>query len=217
MSLTYVERPSAGPAAGLLVLHHGRGADEHDLLPLADVLDPKHRLHVVSLRAPLSPGAGGYHWYLVPEVGRPDPDTFLAAFQALGQFHDGLWERTGIGPERTVLAGFSMGAVMSYALGLSPGRPRPAGIMGFSGFIPTVAGWSPELAGRSGLRVFMAHGEHDRVIDVVFARRAAAELRDGGLQVEYHESLAGHHIDPRGIPVASAWLSATLELPSQGA
>ncbi len=91
MSLTYVERPSAGPAAGLLVLHHGRGADEHDLLPLADVLDPKHRLHVVSLRAPLSPtGAGGYHWYLVPEVGRPDPVTFQTAFEALSEFHDAL-------------------------------------------------------------------------------------------------------------------------------
>ncbi len=107
-----------------------------------------------------------------------------------------------------------MGAVMSYALGLSHGRPLPAGIMAFSGFIPTVAGWSPDLTGRSGLRVFMAHGEHDRVIDVAFARRAAAELRDGGLQVEYQESLASHHIDPRGIPVASAWLSSTLELPS---
>ncbi len=47
-ALVYRERPAAGEPEGLLVLHHGRGADEHDLLALADVLDPQRRLHVVS-------------------------------------------------------------------------------------------------------------------------------------------------------------------------
>ena len=69
-----------------------------------------------------------------------------ASFALLAEFHDGLWERTGIGPERTILAGFSMGAVMSYALGLHADRPRPAGILAFSGFVPTVEGWEPSLA-----------------------------------------------------------------------
>ena len=54
-SLVYEERPAAGEAAGLLVLHHGRGADEHDLLGLADVLDPERRLHVVT------PGGAASH------------------------------------------------------------------------------------------------------------------------------------------------------------
>jgi phospholipase/carboxylesterase len=53
-ALIYRERPAAGPPEGLLVLHHGRGADEHDLLTLADVLDPARRLHVVTPRAPLT-------------------------------------------------------------------------------------------------------------------------------------------------------------------
>src|SRR3954465_6323823 len=53
-SLIYRERPAAGDPAGLLVLHHGRGADEHDLLGLADTLDPRRRLHVVTPRAPLT-------------------------------------------------------------------------------------------------------------------------------------------------------------------
>jgi phospholipase/carboxylesterase len=127
VTLVHRERPPRTGAQGLLVLHHGRGADENDLLALADVLDPGGRLHVVTPRAPLEPaGAGGYHWYLVPRVGTPDPVTFDAAVAALAAFHDELWERTGIGPERTLLGGFSMGAVMSYALGLGPGRPRPA-------------------------------------------------------------------------------------------
>ena len=52
--LVYRERLAQGDAARLLVLHHGRGADDHDLLPLADALDPQRRLHVVTPRAPLT-------------------------------------------------------------------------------------------------------------------------------------------------------------------
>ena len=102
------ERPAAGEASGLLVLHHGRGTDEHDLLPLADALDPAQRLHVVTPRAPLQiAGWPGNHWYLVPRVGYPDADTFRAAYALLSEFHDELWRRTGVPPARTVLGGFS--------------------------------------------------------------------------------------------------------------
>ena len=205
------ERPAAGEPAGLLVLHHGRGADEHDLLGLADVLDPQRRLHVVTPRAPLTlPGWPGHHWYVVPRVGYPDPDTFHAAFDALAAFHDEQWERTGTTPEQTVLGGFSMGTVMSYALGLAPGRPAPAGILAFSGFVPTVEGWAPDLAGRRDLRAFIAHGRRDPVIDVEFARRARELLAAGGLQVAYHESDVGHQIDPAHVPAAVDWLGAAL-------
>jgi phospholipase/carboxylesterase len=211
-ALIYRERPAAGPPEGLLVLHHGRGADEHDLLTLADVLDPTRRLHVVTPRAPLQlPGSPGYHWYLVPRVGYPDPDTFEAARRQLGELHDELWQRTGITPERTVLGGFSMGAVMSYAMALSADRPAPLGILAFSGFIPDVEGWQPDLAGRTAVRVFIAHGLQDQVIDVAFARAAAERLRAAGLPVDYRESDAAHHIDPREIPAAGAWLDDTFE------
>jgi phospholipase/carboxylesterase len=207
MSLIYRERPAAGDPAGLLVLHHGRGADEHDLLGLADVLDPDQRLTVVTPRGPLAIG-GGYHWYVVPRVGYPDPDTFQAAYRKLAVFHDELWERTGIPPENTVFGGFSMGSVMSYSLGLAGDRPKPAGILAFSGFIPTVEGWEPDLGSRPDLPVFIAHGRRDPVMDVEFARRARALLKAGGLPVEYHESDAAHHIDPAHVPAAIQWLAA---------
>jgi phospholipase/carboxylesterase len=212
-ALTFRERPAAEDAAGLLILHHGRGADEHDLLGLADVLDPEQRLHVVTPRAPLTiPGSPGNHWYLVPRVGYPDPDSFHAGRQRLADFHDELWERTGIAPENTVLGGFSMGSVMSYALGLDGSRPAPAGILAFSGFVPTVDGWQPDVAGRAeaGLRAFIAHGRNDAVIDVEFARRARDLLEAGGVPVEYHESDVAHQIDPTHIPAAVRWLAATL-------
>ena len=211
-SLIHSERPAVGEPEGLLILHHGRGADEHDLLTLADVLDPRRRLHVVTPRAPLQlPGSPGYHWYLVPAVGHPDPDTFSAARAALAELHDELRERTGVEPSRTVLGGFSMGCVMSYALGLDGSRPAPAGILAFSGFIPTVPGWQPDLDARRGLEVFIAHGRRDAVIAVQFGRQAAELLRAGGLSVDYHESEASHHIDPRELPAAATWLERLLD------
>src|SRR3954463_3495269 len=157
-ALIYEERPARSEAEGLLVLHHGRGADERDLLGLADVLDPERRLHVVTPRAPLTlPGWPGHHWDVVPRVGYPDRETSRNAYERLAAFHDELWERTGIAPADTVFGGFSMGSVMSYSLGLAGDRPAPGGILAFSGVIPTVDGWQTDLASRPDLPVFIAH------------------------------------------------------------
>jgi phospholipase/carboxylesterase len=101
---------------------------------------------------------------------------------------------------------------MSYSLALPAQRPAIAGVLAFSGFIPTVEGWTPDLAGRAtaGTRVFIAHGRRDQVMDVEFARRANELLSAGGLEVEYHESDAGHLIDPAHVPAAVQWLRSTL-------
>ena len=176
-SLQYRERLAAGDPEGLLLLHHGRGSDEADLLGLADELDSERHLHVVSPRAPLTLGGPGYHWYVVPRVGFPDPDTFHAAYRQLAGFHDATWERLGLTPAQTVVGGFSMGSVMSYALGLGPDRPAPAGILAFSGFVPTVEGWGPQLP--RSTRAFIAHGRGDQIIEVAFGQRACRLLEDG--------------------------------------
>jgi phospholipase/carboxylesterase len=204
--LIYLERPPAAEAEGLLVLHHGRGTDERDLLGLADMLDPGRRLHVVTPRAPLTLGSPGYHWYLVPRVGYPDHDTFQAARGALAELHDRLWEETGIAPDRTVLGGFSMGTVMSYAMALSADRPAVAGILAFSGFVPTVEDWQPHFEDRQGTRAFIAHGRRDPIMEIGFGHRARDLLEAGGLEVEYHESDIGHQIDPAHIALAREWL-----------
>jgi phospholipase/carboxylesterase len=208
MGLTYIDRPAGEDAEGLLVLHHGRGTDERDLIGLADALDPGRRWTVISPRAPLQlPGSPGYHWYLVPRVGYPDHDTFQAARRALAELHDELWEKTGIEPARTVFGGFSMGAVMSYAMALSGDRPPVAGILAFSGFFPVVEDWQPEFEDRRRTPVFIAHGRADPIIEVAFARRARELLEGDGLAVEYHESDVGHGIHPADLDAARAWLA----------
>jgi phospholipase/carboxylesterase len=211
MGLFHLERAAAGEPEGLLVLHHGRGTDERDLIGLADHLDPARRLLVVTPRAPLQlPGSPGHHWYLVPRVGHPDPETFEAARAALAELHDSLREESGVGPERTVLGGFSMGAVMSYATALSAERPPVAGILAFSGFVPAVETWAPSLADRTATRAFLSHGDRDPVIGVEFARRARQLLEAGGLEVTYRESGLGHQIDPAHLREAATWLGEML-------
>ncbi|HET7567042.1 MAG TPA: hypothetical protein VFJ91_03565, partial [Gaiellaceae bacterium] len=90
MTLQALERPAAGEPAGALVLLHGRGADELDLQPLLDLLDPERRLLGVTPRGPLSMPPGGAHWYAVPRVGYPDPATFAEGFGALQEWFDAL-------------------------------------------------------------------------------------------------------------------------------
>jgi phospholipase/carboxylesterase len=210
-TLTHLERPAAAEPDGLLVLHHGRGTDERDLLGLADHLDPARRLHVVTPRAPLSlAGSPGYHWYVVPRVGYPDHDTFHAARESLAELHDRLWEEIGVEPSRTVLGGFSMGSVMSYAMSLGEDRPPVAGILALSGFVPVVDGWEPKFEDRSATRAFIAHGRRDPVIEVGFGRRARELLEDNGLAVDYHESEAGHQVDPTHLASAADWLAAAI-------
>lgn len=171
---------------------------------------------MVTPRAPLVLEASpGYHWYLVPRVGYPDPDTFGAARAALADLHDELWQQTGIEPARTVLGGFSMGAVMSYAMALSGERPAVAGILAFSGFVPTVVGWAPRCDDRLGTRALIGHGRNDPIIGIEFAQRARDLLVAGGLEVSYHESELGHQIDPAQLSAAAGWLGEVLPASSQ--
>lgn len=212
-ALEYQARPAAGQPVGLLVLHHGRGADQHDLLPLADVFDPERRLHVVTPQAPFQlQGAPGFHWYIVSRVGYPDPETFEASRARLSAFHDELWERTGLTPSQTVLGGFSQGTVMSYTMALSAERPAPAGMLALSGFIPTVPGWEPAFSDRQTTRVLISHGRLDPVIPVQFGQQAREVLEAAGLTVDYREFEGGHNVDPRDLPRAIAWLAAVMSV-----
>ena len=186
---------------GALILNHGRGTDEHDLYGLLDALDPQRRLVGITPGAPLTDlPPGGRHWYVVPRVGYPDPVTFRSGYGLLTSFLDHLLAERGIAWDRAVIGGFSMGAVMSYAVGLGPERPSPAGIVALSGFVPTVDGWHAELDTRSGLPVLIRHGRNDPVIEVGFARRARDLLAGAGLDVDYLETDAGHWLPPEVVP-----------------
>jgi phospholipase/carboxylesterase len=206
MSLSERIRPARDEPEGALVLFHGRGADEHDLFPLLDLLDPGRRLLGATARGPLSLPPGGAHWYIVRQVGFPDRDTFLATYAQAGGWLDDLLARHGVPPDRAVLGGFSQGGVMAYSLGLGPDRPRPAGIMALSSFLPTVDGF--ELGDPAGLPVAIGHGTYDPVIPVEFGRDARDRLTEAGAEVTYRESPMPHAIDPGFLRELPDWVSA---------
>ncbi len=189
------------------MLLHGRGADEFDLLPLLDELDPERRLVGVTVRAPLELFPNGFHWYLSREVGYPDHDTFHQTYTELGRWLSALQALLDVPYSRTVLGGFSMGAVMSYALGLGSGRPEPAAIMALSGFIPSVEGFNVDLFDRHELDVAIGHGVYDPVISVEFGRSARARLEAAGARVFYREAPMSHGIDPAFLPMLRGWLA----------
>jgi phospholipase/carboxylesterase len=187
------------------VLFHGRGADEHDLFPLLDALDPERRLVGATPRGPLSLPPGGAHWYELGGIGTPESRTFQTSYAAAAEWLDAFVAELGFGFDKVVLGGFSQGGVMTYSLGLGAGRPRPAGLIALSSFVPTVEGFELDLSAPLP-PVAIGHGTLDNVISVEWGRRARALLEGAGAQVLYRETPMFHQIDPEFIGAIADWL-----------
>ncbi len=194
-----LERPVTAPE-GALVLMHGRGADEYQLIGLFDALDPEQRLTGLAPRAPHPYGPGCF-WYGVEQPGQPERESFLASCRALSEWLDEL----DFEPDQITLAGFSQGATMSYALGLGAGRPRPAALIALSGYIPDVEGWEIDLSPPLP-RIAIGHGTFDDVLPVELARSANSRLVEAGADVFFEEEPTGHAIDPSLVAELAGWL-----------
>lgn len=210
--LVHRARPAATPGApaGALVLLHGRGTSEDDLFPLLDALDPERRLVGVTPRGPLSLPPGGAHWYALGGIPTPEPRSFGQTLPRLLEWVDALPAALGVPIERTVIGGFSQGAVMSYAVSLGARRPAPAGIVALSGFMPSVPAYPLDLDDRAGLPVAIGHGAQDPVIDVRWGRRARAALEQAGAAVTYREAPIPHAVDPAFVGELRDWLTRTI-------
>jgi phospholipase/carboxylesterase len=215
MALQARIRPAAGDPVGALVLFHGRGADEHDLFPLLDLLDPHRRLVGATPRGPLSLPPGGAHWYALGGIPTPDPATFHPTYAAATEWLDGFLAEHGLDADQLVVGGFSQGAVMSYSVGLGRGRPRPAAITAFSGFIPRVDGFELDLSPPLP-PIAIGHGTQDPVIDVRWGREARQLLEVAGAEVLYRETPMFHQIDPAFVNEVARWLEGALPELAQG-
>ncbi|MGD0166720.1 MAG: phospholipase [Gaiellaceae bacterium] len=204
MGLVILERAAAGEAIGALVLFHGRGSDEGQLVELFDLLDPERHLLGLAPRAPHPQGQDA-RWYTVERAGFPERSSFLNSCRLASEWLDAL----GFAPGRIVLGGFSQGATMSYALGLGAGRHRPAALIALSGYLPAVDGWEIDLSAPLP-RVAIGHGALDDVIPVEFARAARSRLERAGTELLYRESPLGHSIDPAFVGEVAAWLKQAL-------
>ena len=211
MALTARVRPAAGEPEGALVLFHGRGADENDLFPLLDALDPERRFVGATPRGPLSLPPGGAHWYALGGIGTPEATTFYASYGAAAEWLDGFLAEHGVVHDRLVLGGFSQGGVMTYALGLGRGRSRPAALTVFSSFIPSVEGFELDLSPPLP-PIAIGHGTLDPVIPVEFGRGARDLLERAGADVLYRESPMPHAVDPAFLAELRPWLARLTQI-----
>lgn len=205
-------RTPAGDRPPLLVLLHGRGADEEDLAPLTDEIDG--RFLTLSPRAPFPfSSGGGYTWYEFDAAGTPDPTMFRSSCDRLLQFLRDAIAGYPVDPRRVYLLGFSMGTVMAHAIALTqPGMLR--GIVANSGYVPEGASPGFRWDALAGLDVLITHGTFDPVLPVAMGRRSQELYRASEARLDYREYAMGHQISQESLNDLSAWLTRSLDSPS---
>ncbi|MBE7732788.1 alpha/beta hydrolase [Devosia faecipullorum] len=208
--------PMLAPANGgdpdcAVVLLHGYGSDGNDLIALAPHWqDQLPGALFVAPNAPEALGMGGFQWFAIDWTGDRLASRQTGVTHArpvLVDFLNALWGQTGIAPARTILAGFSQGAMMALHVGASlPRDQQLAGVIGFSGaFLPPDNFGGPELAQPP---VCLVHGDMDDVVDPRHSAEAASVLRQGGFAVTYHVSRGvGHGIAPDGLDFATDFIA----------
>jgi phospholipase/carboxylesterase len=198
---------SAGPDAPLVVLLHGRGADERDIATLADRLPvgPAY----VALRAPIAEG-GGFAWFANQGIGRPVPASLASSV---------VWFRTWMdaaaGTSRpVVLVGFSGGA--TFAGGAVLADPaRYAGLASLYATLPFDAGVPTTPERLTGLPVLLVQGSDDRVIPTELQARSWSYLHDSsGAALTAHRTPGGHSLTENDVDVLAHWLDALTASPS---
>jgi phospholipase/carboxylesterase len=211
VELVHLDREPEADPQGALILLHGRGVDERDLHPMLEELDPERSLYGMTPGAPLTNiPPGGRHWYVIREVGHPDKRTFLESVATLCPFLDGELAAHGIEWERTVIGGFSQGAVLACGVAIGKDRPRAAGLLMMSGFYPEVSGWEMDPGSKRGMPAYVTHGAYDPVIPVGFGRQAAEKLEAAGLEVTYRETPIQHGVHPGLLPEIRDWVSSVI-------
>ena len=210
-----IERPPqqhTDQPAPLLLLLHGYGSNEHDLMGLAPYLDP--RLHIVSARAIYNLGDFGdfesyawYHLYGTPGNLRTDETSCDHALKVLTSLVRTLPARTGTDPARTFILGFSQGAVMTLALALTaPELVR--GIIPVSGYLEERIAAKSQTSGLAGRDILAIHGTEDDLIPVTAGRRIRDFLQTTPAQWAYEEYPVGHGIHADAVYSIARWLSA---------
>ena len=180
---------------------HGRGSDEHDLFGLKEHLDP--RLNIYSLRAPNEYEWGGYSWFDLFDDGSVDSKSFEHSKAEILSFINSL--KT----EKLFLFGFSMGAIMCYAIALT--QPTIcSGILALSGFAPTQLENEYKLNELQHLQIFVSHGISDQVIPVSSARKTKDLLSRSNAVVTYKEYQMSHQINDQCLNDIKTWFDNVL-------
>jgi phospholipase/carboxylesterase len=189
----------------LVVLLHGRGADESSMVALAESLESAlpGRAEYAAVRAPLAEGAG-FAWFANRGIGRPLPESLRSTMDWFRTWADQAGERP------VVLVGFSGGA--AFAGGLALDDPaRWAGLAALLGTLPFDAGVPTEAGRLEGLPVLVAQGEQDRVIPAELLARTWEYLRGASdARTTSHRDAGGHLLTAGTVRALVGWLDEVL-------
>jgi phospholipase/carboxylesterase len=197
-----------GNASPAIILLHGRGADENDLLGLSPHLD--ERLAIFSVRAPYPFEYGGFTYFQLNEDGTAEPKMFMESYKRMLKFAEGVSSLPEVNATKVFLMGFSMGTIMAYALALT--RPEKfAGVIAQSGFVrdhPDL----PFVWHKLGKCSFIiTHGVDDMVIPVRLARATRDKFSESNADFVYKEYPMGHQISDESLADVCNWLERRLE------
>jgi len=204
--LTVVYQAPRKPAPGkppLLVLLHGFGANEQDLLPIAARLDP--RVAVASPRGPYQVRPGSYSW-----VNGNSADELGNARRMVLECIDQVAGSRGADRGRVYLAGFSQGAMLTLAIALTEPE-KIAGAAVLSGRLAAAVRDDHAAPERlRGFPILVTHGVDDQQIPLRSAHDIRQALKPMGVAVDYHEVESGHYISDVNVDVLNQWLRRQL-------
>jgi phospholipase/carboxylesterase len=198
----------APPGAPLIVLFHGRGADETSLIDLAESFPS--RFAVALPRGLVEVDFDGYTWFENRGLGRPLGPSLRASVDAVHAWLDTL-ETTGYDLQRIVIGGFSAGMLMASAMLLDRPDRFHAGVL-LSGTFPwEIEEIVPEPLRLRGKPVFHAHGDRDGVIPLdLVARSEQYLIHESGAMTEHHRYPMAHEISAEEHRALLAWFARTI-------
>ncbi|MDW3215025.1 MAG: alpha/beta fold hydrolase [Ilumatobacteraceae bacterium] len=192
----------------LLILLHGWSAEQHHLAAYVPLVDPDERFTAACPRAPHDlPEGDGASWYDRTDTG-PDAASFRQAVDTLDTFVADEMARAGVGPERTVLGGFSQGGFLALALALRPTGPAFAGVWAMCCALPEIEGLDLDTGSGDGRPALIQVGEHDPIITPDRGRAAASTLAGGGWNVSTYGYDMAHSQRLEMMADAKSWLAA---------
>lgn len=192
----------------MLILLHGLGSNEQDLFSFAPLLDPKYL--ILSVQAPIAYGFGGYAWFnidLTSGIPSANIQQVIHARRLLSNFIHEAIEEYNPDMDHIYLAGFSQGAIMSYALAFSEASPIK-GVVAMSGYI--LKEITPQISFKPRLRklkVFATHGTRDQVLPIFLGRATNDYLRTLHFDYTYKEYDMAHEVNADCLNDVRKWLS----------
>ena len=211
LPLTYLERaaqPAAGQQPWLLVLMHGVGSNEQDLMGLAPFVPPQ--FHVLSLRAPYAMGQGAFAWFQFTVDGDGTRHINVPqekrSREVVKQAVQSAAEQLGIAPERLVVGGFSQGGIMALSLLLTQPQRLRAAMVWHSRLLPEALPEQAPAAAMQGKSLWVSHGTYDNVIPLTSAHAIREHAKALPLALRYEEYPGAHEIRPEELRASMQWL-----------